>query len=132
VRSRKRRLLTESVADMLQSAFNGPQDLDRELPQLLADALRQTGLRRAQPLLTVAEYEDLCEEAACLRRGLFEVDGQRWCRRHALDTAVAVAHRPGWVIVHDHDEGYPCTAVCLQRPGWWAGLARARTRGVGD
>lgn len=91
-------LLTESVdrlADMLQAAVNGPQDLDRELLQLLADALRQTalhgGLRRAQPLLTVEDYEDLCEEAACLRRGLYEVGGHRWCRPHALDTALGLA-----------------------------------------
>jgi len=90
------RLLTRSVtdlADMLEAAVNGPRELDRELLQLVADALRQAalfggGLRNARPLVTVAEYEDLCAEAACLRRALYEVAGHRVCRPHALDTAL--------------------------------------------
>jgi len=90
------RLLTRSVtdlADMLEAAVNGPRELDRELLQLVADALRQAalfggGLRNARPLVTVAEYEDVCDEAACLRRALYEVAGHRVCRPHALDTAL--------------------------------------------
>jgi len=101
VRSRERlQLLTEAVdrlADMLQVAVTGPEDLDRELLQLLADALRQTarlggGLRRtSEPLLTGEDGGDLCEEAACLRRGLYVVERHRGCGSHALDTALGRA-----------------------------------------
>ncbi len=99
------RLLTESVtdaADTLQVWVTGSQELDREALQIVVDALRQSvlfgsGLRNVRPLLTVAEYEDLCGEAACLSRGLYEIAGERWCRRHALDTALGsqVLRRPG-------------------------------------
>jgi len=96
VRARERnRLLTESVlhiAGMLEAAAAGPvEDLDRELLQLLVDALRQTariGGAWPRAVLEPADFDQtLCSDPFCLHLGLHVISGRLWCRQHALDAA---------------------------------------------